>query len=233
MDVSLLGAVGTPESCPADDSAFLTFDLDWQPGRAPKYNAAIQPIPTGEPIGDACSLTVSLKAGDGVSTDDIVPAVPQALTLRANIPALSQYIFANLDPGFAARARALGSSMIVAGEDYAQGSSREHAAAGCLALGVKAVLVKSMHRIHRANLINYGVVPLFFDDPADFDRIEAGDRVTLTGLREGILAGKTVCLRNETRQTSISCHTDLNDHERGVLLSGGLLNAMRQGGEGP
>ena len=229
MDVSELNVVREPECYPIDDSSFLPYDQEWTGEDQPAFNDNIRPIPRGKPFADRCEMAVSLVAGDGVSTDDIVPAIPEALTLRANIPALSQYLFGNLDPSFAKRAGEMGSSMIVAGEDYAQGSSREHAAAGCLALGVRAVLVKSIHRIHRSNLINYGVLPLLFDDPRDYEKIALDDRMVLSNIMDGARGRGKFLLVNKTKGITIPCHADLNDREADMLLAGGMLSAMREG----
>ena len=217
-----LEPVPMPEAMPVDDSLFLPFDQQWDGTQKPLYTDQIRPIPSAEPLPDCLRLPVSLKAGDGISTDDIVPADSKALTLRANIPALSEYLFRNLDPGFAARARALKQSCIVAGEDYAQGSSREHAAAGCLQLGVRAVIVLSMHRIHRSNLINYGIVPLFLEHPDSLSRISPGDVLLIRDLRRGLETGH-LSLLNETTGEQLPCRSDLSDHERALILSGGLL----------
>ncbi len=224
MDPRELDIIRAPEETESDPCAYIRCDLDWEEGVRPVYMEKIRPIPNGKPLPDELLLPVSLKAGDGISTDDIVPAVPEALSLRANIPALARYLFHYRDPGFAKRAADLKESMIAAGHDYAQGSSREHAAAGCLALGIRAVLAVSMHRIHRANLINYGILPLLFDRAEDLEAIGEGDTLRLRGIHEGIRTGHFTAL-NETRGISIPCHTDLNGHEARVLLSGGLLNA--------
>ena len=222
MDPRELDIVRPPESFPDGENVYLPFDTQWTEGVRPVYTTSIRPIPRGKPLPDALRLPVSLKAGEGISTDDIVPAVPEALGLRANIPALSKYLFHYLDADFAGRAGTLGQSAIVAGGDYAQGSSREHAAAGCLALGVRAVLAVSMHRIHRANLINYGILPLLFDRAEDLELISQGDVLSLSGVHEGLRCGRLTVL-NETSGIRIPCHTDLNAHEAQVLLSGGLL----------
>ncbi|MBR6706731.1 MAG: aconitate hydratase [Clostridia bacterium] len=224
MDPRELEDIRTPEQTESDPSAYIRFDRDRDEGFRPVYTDKIRPIPRGRPLPDEMLLPVSLKAGDGISTDDIVPAVPEALSLRANIPALARYLFHYRDPGFVRRAGELKESAIAAGRDYAQGSSREHAAAGCLALGIRAVLAVSMHRIHRANLINYGILPLLIDRAEDLETIGEGDILRLRGIHEGIRCGHITVL-NETHGISIPCHTDLNAHEAQVLLSGGLLNA--------
>ena len=227
-DPGIMDTVATPSEPEEGCGMILDYASRTEEAR-PVYSADIRPIPMGSPLPDSLRLTVSLKAGDGISTDDIVPAVPRAMTLRANIPALSEYLFHRLDPEFARRAAALGQSLIAAGGDYAQGSSREHAAAGCLALGVRMVLVKSMHRIHRANLINYGVLPVFFDRGEDLDEIGEGDVILADGLHEGIETGR-LTLVNETRGKRIPCHTDLNEHEARLMRAGGLLRSMRAEG---
>ncbi|PYN18279.1 MAG: aconitate hydratase, partial [Candidatus Rokuibacteriota bacterium] len=143
----------------------------------------IKPVPLGEPVPVTLEASVVIKLGDKISTDDISPAGSAVLVFRSNIPAISEFTFKYVDGEFATRARAAGRSVIVAGELYGQGSSREAAATGPMYLGVRAVIVKSFARIHRSNLINWGIVPLVFDDPASLAAIERDDRLRLPGLR--------------------------------------------------
>jgi aconitate hydratase len=151
------------------------------------------------------------------------------LVFRSNIPAISEFTFKYVDGEFATRARAAGRSVIVAGELYGQGSSREAAATGPMYLGVRAVIVKSFARIHRSNLINWGIVPLIFDDPASLDAIERDDRLRLAGLRAALAAGERVTVVNERTGARFTASCVLTARERDILLAGGLLAHTRGG----
>jgi len=166
---------------------------------------------------------VLLKLGDKVSTDDISPAGAAALMFRSNIPAIAEFSFKYVDPEFVARARAAGRGIIVGGETYGQGSSREVAAIAPMALGVRAVLAKSFARIHRSNLINWGVVPLVFDDPAAADGIERDDQLRLDGLRTALRAGGRVTIENTRSGARCTASCVLTPRERDILLAGGIL----------
>src|SRR5438552_19214314 len=171
-DPRTLGAeapVRLPDRFAASDVGFVPPDGQGDVVRGPN----IKPVPLGEPVADSLEAPVLLKLGDKVSTDDISPAGAAALMFRSNVPAISEFCFRYVDPEFVARAKAAGRSILVGGELYGQGSSREVAAIGPMFLGVRAVIVKSFARIFRANLINWGVVPLTFADPASYERIEA------------------------------------------------------------
>ena len=183
----------------------------------------IKDVPRGRPLPERLAARVLIKLGDKVSTDDISPSGTQSLMFRMNVPAISEFCFRNVDPGFVERARAAGSGIIVGGEHYGQGSSREAAVLSPLHLGVGAVLVKSFARIHRANLINWGIAPLEFDDPADWDGVEPGDVLRLEGLREAILAGRAVAVANERSRRTFRARCVLTPRERDILLAGGLL----------
>jgi len=156
----------------------------------------IKEMPRGIPTEEMLAAPVLIKLGDNVSTDDLSPSGAQALAFRSNIPALAEFCLRNVDPDFVARARAAGLGIIVGGEHYGQGSSREAAVLSPLHLGVRAVLVKSFARIHRANLINWGLPPLEFTDPADWESIQRGDTLTFEGLRSAIQAGRPVSVSN-------------------------------------
>jgi aconitate hydratase len=183
----------------------------------------IKAVPTGRPLEEDLGLPVLIKLGDKISTDDISPSGTQTLMFRSNVPAQAEFCFRNVDPEFVARARAAGQAAIVAGELYGQGSSREAAVLSPLHLGVRAVLAKSFARIHRANLINWGIAPLEFDDPADYDAIAPGDRLRLAGLRSAILAGDPVRVRNERTEKTVRMRCPLTPRERDLLVAGGLL----------
>ena len=166
---------------------------------------------------------VLLKLGDKVSTDDISPAGAAVLVFRSNVPAIAEHCFKYIDPRFAERARAAGRGIIVGGEIYGQGSSREAAAVGPMHLGVRAVIVKSFARIHRANLINWGVVPLTFDDPTAYDGIERDDRLHVPDLRAALAAGTRVAVVDQRTGTTFTTSCLLTPREREILLAGGIL----------
>lgn len=187
----------------------------------------IKPVPLAAPVGSVLEAPVLLKVGDNITTDHIMPAGAKVLPLRSNIPAISEFVFMRVDPTFPERAREAGLSIIVGGDNYGQGSSREHAALAPMYLGVRAVLVKSFARIHRANLINFGILPLTFLDPADYDGIDQGDRLRLDAIPAGLAAGE-LTVHNLTRGTTLSVGAELTERERALLLSGGLLNAIKQ-----
>jgi aconitate hydratase len=188
----------------------------------------IKPIPQQGPLRDELEGPVLLKLGDDITTDHIMPAGSRILPLRSNIPALSEHVFERVDPGFPRRAREAGGGFVVAGENYGQGSSREHAALAPMYLGLKAVIARSFARIHQANLVNFGIVPLTFEDPADYDRIQQGDRLAADGVWAGVRQGG-LAVRNETKGFSFRVRVALNDLERKVLLAGGRLNMIRYG----
>jgi aconitate hydratase len=187
----------------------------------------IKPVPLGEPVAETLDAPVLLKLGDKVSTDDISPAGAAVLVFRSNVPAISEFCFKYVDAEFAARAKAAGRGVIVGGETYGQGSSREAAAMGPMYLGVRAVLVKSFARIHRANLINWGVVPLTFDDPRDWEGIERDDRLHLEPLRSALGAGEHVSVTNTRTGATFTAACPLTPRERDILLAGGLLAHTR------
>jgi predicted aconitate hydratase len=195
----------------------------------------IKEVPRGRPTEETLGAPVLIKLGDKVSTDDISPSGTQALMFRSNVPAISRFCFQHVDPDFVARAEAAGIGVIVAGLHYGQGSSREAAVLSPLHLGVRAVLAKSFARIHRANLINWGIAPLEFDDPADYDAIERGDRLVFDGLRGALAAGEKVAVADERSGRRFLARCVLTPRERDILLAGGLLTqtAAAAGRSGP
>jgi len=171
---------------------------------------------------------VLLKVGDNITTDHIVPGGAKVLPLRSNIPAISEYVFSAVDPEFAKRANSLGGGFIVGGENYGQGSSREHAALAPMYLGVKAVIAKSFARIHRQNLINFGILPLKLADGADYDRINELDDIEIPGVAQVLKRGRAGFeIVNKTNRQTIHVTTDLSDRERQIVLAGGRLNYIR------
>ena len=183
----------------------------------------IKPLPRASEPGKTFSGPVLLKLGDNISTDHILPAGSKILPLRSNIPAISQYVFERVDPTFAKRAQEAGSGFLVGGSNYGQGSSREHAALAPMFLGIKAVLVKSFARIHRANLINFGILPLLFANELDYDLIEQGDELLIEDVRDQVRGG-TVRVQNVTRNIVIEAKANLSPRDLELFLAGGLLN---------
>lgn len=186
----------------------------------------IRPLPIPEPPGERLAARISLKAGDNITTDDITPASAEFSSMRSNIPMMSRYCYHNYDPAFADRAKSFGQSIILGGENYGQGSSREHAAINPMYLGVKAVIVKSMARIHKSNLINHGVIPLMLQKAEDYERMELGDELEIEHLPEQI-ASSLVAVYDRTQKCRILCRADLSPEEREVLLAGGQLRYIR------
>jgi aconitate hydratase len=189
----------------------------------------IKPVPLGEPVAEALEAPVVIKLGDKVSTDDISPAGSAVLVFRSNIPAISEFCFKYVDAEFVARAKAAGRGIIVGGETYGQGSSREAAATGPMFLGIRAVIVKSFARIHRTNLINWGVVPLVLDDPQSLAGIERDDRLRLPGLRAALEAGDRVRVENARTGAVFTASCVLTPREREILLAGGILAHTKAG----
>ena len=186
----------------------------------------IREVPVGRPPGDEIAGPVLIKLGDKASTDDISPSGSQVLVFRSNMPAIAEFTFRNVDAEFVARAKAAGNGFIVAGQTYGQGSSREAAAIGPMFLGVRGVLAKSFARIHRANLINWGVLPLELADPADYDALAAGNRLRIAGVTDGLAAG-TLTVQDETTGRRIVARCALTERERDILLAGGRLAHTR------
>jgi aconitate hydratase len=171
---------------------------------------------------------VWLKTGDNVTTDDIMPAGSQILPLRSNLPAISQYSFTRLDPDFPKKVQGRGEGAIIGGENYGQGSSREHAALAPRFLGVRVKLVKSFARIHLANLINFGILPLTFENPADYDFLEMGQTLELPGVRQLLLDGaERLPMKVEDRK--IWVRVNLSERQRKMLAVGGALNMAKKG----
>ena len=189
----------------------------------------IKPLPTRGPLADPIAGEVLIKLGDNISTDTILPAGAQVLPLRSNIPAIAEFVFHYPDPTFVARAKAKGGGIIVAGQNYGQGSSREHAAMCPMYLGVKAILTKSFARIHHDNLVNFGVVPLTFAHEADYDAIEPGDVLEIRDIGQRVRDGaSTLDILNISKGTTIITHLNLLPRLRNILLAGGLLNFVGQ-----
>lgn len=188
----------------------------------------IKPFPTTVPLADEISCECSLKVGDNITTDHIMPAGAKILPLRSNIPAISKHCFTVCDEAFPERAENLGKSIIVGGSNYGQGSSREHAALAPLHLGVKAVLVKSFARIHRANLINAGILPLTFVNEEDYDKISLGDKLSIDGIIDDIKNSRNLTVKNNTNGAIIEVKCELSERAVDIVLAGGLLSYTKE-----
>ena len=184
----------------------------------------IKSLPLSKPMPDEYSGEVLLEVGDNITTDHIMPAGAKILPLRSNIPAISEHVYVRVDPEFPNRAKQKGGGFIIGGENDGQGSSREHAALAPMYLGLKVVIAKSFARIHLANLINFGIVPLTFSDNADYDKIEQGNIISFPELKKRISDGKPVICLNKTKNIEIECSYNLTQRQKSILFAGGLLN---------
>ena len=190
----------------------------------------IKPFPVSEPLCETIDAKCSLKVGDNITTDHIMPAGAKILPLRSNIPEISKHCFAVCDENFYKRALELGKSVIVGGSNYGQGSSREHAALAPLYLGVKAVITKSFARIHMANLVNAGIVPLTFKNEADYDVIEQGDEIVIENVAEQIKNSEEITVLNKTKNTEFKAVLSVSQRQKEMLYAGGLLNFTKENG---
>ncbi len=188
----------------------------------------IKPFPQTAPLSDTIDADVLLKVGDNITTDHIMPAGAKILPLRSNIPAISEHCFTRCDEQFPARCKEAGKGIIIGGINYGQGSSREHAALAPLYLGIKAVIVKSFARIHVANLINAGIVPLTFVNEEDYDGISLGDTLSLPDIRQKLLSGEAIVLENKTTGKTIPLNSGFSQRQIDMLLAGGLLDYTRE-----
>ncbi len=187
----------------------------------------IKPLPEGRPLDAQVTGKVLIKTGDNITTDDIMPAGAKILPLRSNIPEISKHVFIKIDPGFYARAMKDKPGFIIGGDNYGQGSSREHAALAPMHLGVKAVIVKSFARIHKANLINFGILPLCFTNPKDYDRIKQGDTLTLVDAAAALKDGKNITAKiNGSDETKL--YYELSPREREIILAGGKIDYIKK-----
>ena len=190
----------------------------------------IKPIPVGKAPAEDLTCDLILKVGDNITTDHIMPAGTKILPYRSNVPKLSEFCFTVCDKDFPERAKAKNGGIIVGGVNYGQGSSREHAALVPLYLGVKAVVAKSFARIHVANLINFGIVPLTFENPADYDKINEGDALTIVGFAGSVASADRLILKDLTNGAEIPLCLNATERQRAILGAGGLLNYTRANG---
>lgn len=227
-DVKKLAEIHEPEEYIVNDSMIIK-PLPEEEAKKVEIvkgpNIKFLPVPE-EPQRHLC-VPVSLKGGDNISTDDITPASAEFSSMRSNIPLMSKYCYYRYAPDFSERARQMGKSIIIGGENYGQGSSREHAAINPMFLGVKCVIAKSIARIHKGNLVNHGIIPMLFEDPASYDRINQGDELEINNLLDQIPTRK-VEVFDKTKGFSFFVNLDLSDNEVEVVLSGGQLRFLKK-----
>ena len=220
--------VKLPDAFTIDDSAILAPASPEEAVHAEVLRGPnIKEFPKSKPFADDLSAELVLKVEDNITTDHIMPAGAKILPYRSNIPFLSQFCFSVCDQSFPERAKAAGDGIIVGGSNYGQGSSREHAALVPMYLGIRCVIAKSFARIHAANLINAGILPLTFKDPADYDALEQGHQLRLSNLKGGMLSGQ-VELTDVSNGNKILLVCDLTQRQRDIVTAGGLLNYTKE-----
>ncbi len=224
-----IGAVSMPEAFQVDDSGVL-MPLDEKAAATAEVvrGPNIKEFPKSKPLTDTLSMQAVLKVGDDITTDHIMPAGAKILPYRSNIPHLSQYCFEVCDPTFPERAKAAGDGVIIGGSNYGQGSSREHAALVPMYLGIRCVIAKSFARIHAANLINAGIMPLTFQNPADYDALSQDDIITIADIKAGIAKGE-LTMNASGKEIKLIC--EFTDRQQKILLAGGLLNYTKENGQ--
>ena len=218
-----------PEKFEPDDALFI-------PPLPPKKREMVEiirgpnikPLFEMEPLPSSLSGRVLLKVGDNITTDHILPAGAKVLPLRSNIPAISEFTFSRVDENFASRAKEWKGGFVVGGANYGQGSSREHAAIAPRFLMVKGIIAISYARIHRANLINFGIIPFIFRNPDDYKRIEMGDELEIENVKERLLKGEDIEVKNKTKGFSFNVWTDLSDREKELIIKGSKLNYIKE-----
>jgi len=221
--------VKMPDKFYIDDSMFI-FPEDADENTEIYRGPNIGDPPAAKPLKDNISAQVTLKVEDQITTDHIIPAGSK-MKYRSNVPKYSEFLFEVVDPTFHDRAKEIQESgkdnIIVAGLSYGQGSSREHAALCPMYMGVKAVLAKSMERIHNANLINFGILPLNFKNEADYDGIDQADELEILNIKETLKEGKNIIVKNISKGTEFEATYDLSDRQKEILLAGGTLAMMK------
>ena len=221
--------VEMPESFLVNDSAVLAPVPVEEADKAEVLRGPnIKEFPKSKPFADSLTAQLVLKVGDNITTDHIMPAGAKILPYRSNIPYLSQFCFEVVDPSFADRAKAAGSGIIIGGSNYGQGSSREHAALVPMYLGIRCVIAKSFARIHVANLINAGILPVIFANPDDYDQLDQDAKLTISNIVKGMEAGKLTVTDENGFAFDVICN--LTERQRAILLAGGLLNYTKEGG---
>jgi aconitate hydratase len=230
--------VNNPKNFPIDDSMFLFRDTAGKgvPSTPIVRGPNIGQVPSGQPLPEKLDGIATIKVGDKITTDHIMPAGAR-LKYRSNVPQYSKYVFEHVDPEFHNRASANRdagkANVIIAGDSYGQGSSREHAAMCPMYLGVKVLIAKSIERIHWANLVNFGIVPFTFVNPGDYDSINEGDILTIKGLRKAITGdGKAtvqITRKGLKKKPTFDVSVTLSERQKAIILNGGLLAAVANG----
>ena len=227
-DVKILGDIHEPDAYEVDDSMIIKPLSEEEAKKVEIVRGPnIKPLPIPDVPENNLVAPVSLKGGNNISTDDITPASAEFSSMRSNIPLMSQYCYHRYAPDFAARAKELGKSIIIGGENYGQGSSREHAAINPMYLGVKCVIAKSIARIHKGNLVNHGIIPMIFANPDDYEKIDLFDELSIENLLEQIPTRKVV-VKDITKNFSFEVNLDLTDNEVEVVLCGGQLRYLKK-----
>ena len=188
----------------------------------------IKEFPKSKAFNDSLTAELVLKVGDNITTDHIMPAGAKILPYRSNIPYLSKFCFEVCDPSFSERAKAAGDGIIVGGSNYGQGSSREHAALVPMYLGIRGVIAKRFARIHVANLINAGILPMTFENPDDYDKLAQDAKLTISDIYAGMEKGVLTVTADNGFSFNVVCN--LTQRQRAILLAGGLLNYTKEGG---
>ncbi len=239
---AITGVLTDPTTCKDDISvtlpkSFIINDnMIEMPAETPEEAAAVEvyygpnikPFPKTTPLADSIDAKAVLKVGDNITTDHIMPAGAKILPYRSNIPHLSQFCFRQCDENFAEHCKEAGSCIIIGGNNYGQGSSREHAALVPLYLGVKAVITKSFARIHKANLVNASILPLNFVNAEDYDKISVNDELSLPAIKAELKAGKEITLKNVTKNEEYKLICDVSERQIDILTAGGLLDYTKE-----
>ena len=227
-EIVKLADIQEPDEYPVDDS-MIVRPLPPEEAREVEVvrGPNIKPLPVPDAPEQHLKVQISLKTVDNITTDDITPASAEFSSMRSNIPLMSQYCYPRYDPTFAERARQLGQSIIIGGENYGQGSSREHAAINPMYLGVKAVIAKSIARIHKGNLLNHGIIPMIFADPADYDRVELEDTLEIHNLLDQMQT-REVEITDVTKGFNFKARLELSDSELEVISCGGQLRYLKR-----
>lgn len=222
-DLGVMPKITLPDHYAIDDSAVLAPASEEEAkSLTVRRGPNIKPFPETHPVENTLRASLTLKVGDNITTDHIMPAGAKILPFRSNIPYLSKFCFSVCDENFPENAKKAGQSILVGGSNYGQGSSREHAALVPLYLGVRAVIAKSFARIHAANLINAGIMPLTFEDPADYDKLMQNDMLSIENIFDGMESGKMI-LHDETKNIDIPLTCSFTDRQKAILKAGGLL----------
>jgi aconitate hydratase len=226
--------LGRPPRIPRPKKFLINDNMILKPSREGRQTQIlrgpnIKEIPLNRPLPDHLTGPVLLKVGDHITTDHILPAGAKLLPLRSNIPALSEHVFEGVDATFARRAREAGGGFVMGGENYGQGSSREHAALAPMYLGVKGVVAKSFARIHFANLINFGILPLQFANPTDYDLIRQGDALEIPAILGELQRGGELTVLHGPSGRKMPVRCTLTERQREILRAGGLLNYTKKG----